>query len=61
MSETMACMGGWCALRSRCQHFHADDRSEPAERLCPPKQDGALLEFVKPAPVRSLVLERTAA
>lgn len=61
MNETTACMGGWCALRDRCQHFHADDRSEPAERLCPPTQDGAVPEFAKPAMVRSLVLERAAA
>jgi hypothetical protein len=35
-----ACMGGWCAKRGHCQHFHARDRSEPSERLCVPGADG---------------------
>lgn len=61
MSGAPACMGGWCALRDRCPHFHADDRSEPAERLCPPRQDGAIPEFVKPVLVPSLAVEGTAA
>lgn len=29
-----ACMGGWCTQRDHCAHFHADDRNQPAERLC---------------------------
>ena len=39
-----ACMGGWCAKRDHCPYFHAVKRTEPAERLCPPKQDGAMLD-----------------
>lgn len=35
------CMGGWCALRDHCQHYHSRVvRSEPSERLCRPGQDG---------------------
>lgn len=37
---TQACMGGWCAKRDHCSNYHATDRSEPAERLCQPGQDG---------------------
>lgn len=40
MSATPACMGGWCALRDHCNHYHADHRSEPSERLCVPGHDG---------------------
>lgn len=61
MSGTTACMGGWCALRDRCPHFHADDRGDPAERLCPPKKDGAVPEFVNPEAAQSLALEVAAA
>lgn len=35
-----ACMGGWCAKRDHCAHFHADERRQPAERLCVPGVDG---------------------
>lgn len=38
-----ACMGGWCAKRDHCPYFHAVKRTAPAERLCPPGQDGAKL------------------
>lgn len=38
---TAACMGGWCLKRGHCAHYHATDTSDPAERLCPPGQDGA--------------------
>lgn len=31
---TTACMGGWCPQRGHCAHFHAEDRSQPVERLC---------------------------
>lgn len=34
------CMGGFCALRERCAHYHAEARWEPSERLCRPGQDG---------------------
>ena len=31
----LACMGGFkCAVRDSCRHYHAEDRSEPNERLC---------------------------
>jgi hypothetical protein len=36
-----ACMGGWCALRDHCAHYHSDWRGQPSERLCIPGQDGA--------------------
>lgn len=61
MSDTIPCMGGWCARRDHCPHFHATDKREPAERLCPPKLDGAMLAFAELVPVRSLALERAAA
>ena len=38
--STPACMGGFCRKRDRCAHYHADDRREPAERLCMPGADG---------------------
>lgn len=39
MSRT-PCMGGFCALRDHCAHYHADSLQHPAERLCIPGQDG---------------------
>lgn len=47
MSE-QACMGGWCATRASCGHYHAKDRTEPAENLC---RDWAHSQWV---PVRTL-------
>ena len=35
-----ACMGGFCRKREYCAHYHAIDRSDPAERLCIPGADG---------------------
>ena len=40
MSKIVACLGGWCALREHCPHYHAEDRSFPSERLCRPGSDG---------------------
>lgn len=40
MSDLTACMGGWCTRRQHCPHYHAENRSEPEERLCLPGQDG---------------------
>ena len=34
-----ACMGGWCTQRQACQHYHAADRAEPLERMCPAGKD----------------------
>lgn len=31
----IACMGGWCPRRDRCQHYHSES-PVVAERLCPP-------------------------
>lgn len=42
MSDEKACMGGWCRIRERCQHYGARDGAEPAERLCEPGRDGVL-------------------
>ena len=41
MSGPTPCMGGWCRLRDHCAHYQAEDRAEPAERLCVPGQDGS--------------------
>lgn len=42
---TQACMGGWCTKRDHCANYHAATPSQqPAERLCPPGQDGAGLQ-----------------
>lgn len=40
MQAVIACCGGWCKLRDYCPHYHATNRSNPAERLCLPGQDG---------------------
>lgn len=40
LMRTKACMGGWCALREHCPHFHATLRRAPSERLCTPGRDG---------------------
>lgn len=40
-----ACMGGFCRKRSHCQHYLAEDRSDPHERLCVPGRDGVGREF----------------
>lgn len=37
--EVTACMGGWCTKRDHCANYHADDRSNPVERLCEPGAD----------------------
>jgi hypothetical protein len=42
-----ACLGGWCTRRAGCEHYHAADRSEPAERLCVPGVDGTLRESLE--------------
>lgn len=34
-----SCMGGWCMVRHRCALYHANDRSEPIERMCAPGCD----------------------
>lgn len=39
-APVLSCMGGWCALRDHCRHYHAADRTTPSERLCRPGQDG---------------------
>jgi hypothetical protein len=36
----IACMGGWCAQRDHCGHYHAQFRGQPSERLCVPGRDG---------------------
>ncbi len=44
---TAACMGGWCTRREKCPHFHATGDANPAERLCLPGNDGAILIDMK--------------
>lgn len=41
------CMGGWCASRAACAHYHAEGQ-EPAERLCPKGKE-------RPEPIRGMV------
>lgn len=31
---TTPCMGGWCAVRDNCKHYHSESRAKPIERLC---------------------------
>lgn len=56
-----ACMGGFCAKRDHCSHYHAEDRRNPAERLCPPGADGVGIErpivFVTPVDVVETPME----
>lgn len=33
-------MGGWCAQRDHCAHYHTVWRGQPSERLCMPGRDG---------------------
>lgn len=34
------CLGGWCASREKCMHYHATDSDiEIVERLCGPKEE----------------------
>lgn len=35
------CMGGWCRLRDRCEHYTARPAPglDPSERLCEPGHD----------------------
>lgn len=37
--SVIACMGGWCARREDCDHFHAKNTAKPVERLCPHGED----------------------
>lgn len=60
MSST-ACMGGWCTKREKCPHFHATDRREPAERLCPPGLDGELFVGLPGLPFLRIPLRHTPA
>ena len=41
---TTACMGGFCSRRQGCPHYHAEDRTEPAERRCVRGEDGNLFD-----------------
>lgn len=44
-AEVSSCMGGWCAKREHCGHYHSENREEPSERLCAPGQDGVGMAF----------------
>lgn len=50
MTELQPCMGGWCAKRNRCQHYHAESSREPAERLCEPGDDGGAVMLQRAVP-----------
>jgi len=39
MPYLVPCMGGWCAQRERCAHYHAAAPMKPAERLCPKDEE----------------------
>lgn len=42
-------MGGFCGRRAGCPHYQAEDRSDPAERLCASGRDGERREaFAEP-------------
>lgn len=45
--STQACMGGWCAQRDKCPHYHAVNRGAPHERLCISGQDGVMVRTTK--------------
>ncbi len=47
-----ACMGGWCGVRQRCEHYlrPTTDWLQPHERLCLAGQDGVLKARVVPVP-----------
>lgn len=34
------CMGGFCAKREHCTHYHSSSMAEPEERMCAPGADG---------------------
>ena len=44
-------LGGWCAKRGYCPHYHAEDRAEPIERLCHPGRDGEAFEYLVGQPI----------
>lgn len=61
-----SCMGGWCAKRDRCPHFHAATPwRTPVERLCAPGRDGVgathLVELPRPQVAPSQMLREVAA
>lgn len=59
---TTACMGGWCARRDHCANYHAASvDQQPAERLCPPGQDGAGLQEIEDMTVTKTTIERVRA
>lgn len=31
---SISCMGGFCASRDQCKHYHECDSEDPVERLC---------------------------
>ena len=39
-----ACMGGMCAIRETCPHYHATHRPVVVERLCDKGHDGEMTE-----------------
>ena len=39
---TIACMGGWCLVRERCEHYQATDRRNRVERMCDKGRDGVI-------------------
>ena len=42
MNAIQSCMGGLCLKRGHCANYHAASPAQtPAERLCPPGNDGA--------------------
>lgn len=47
-----ACMGGWCAVRDRCKHHQAENRSKPTERLCEPGTHDAFEPIQRFIPIK---------
>jgi hypothetical protein len=52
-AQRVSCMGGFCALRDHCRHYHSQWRSQPSERLCIPGHDGksdvVFVQILRPA------------
>lgn len=54
LQQVKPCMGGWCQRRESCPNYHANNRSNPMERLCGP------IDGIPRRPVRSVSAEAVA-
>jgi hypothetical protein len=51
-------MGGWCAKRSKCPHYHSTSTVEPQERLCAPGLDGEVFTADPAMPFAPVAIRR---